>query len=47
MIEYSRQIYGLRGFAYLGDDDDDDDGVHDGGGLEATPSYQPRKRHHQ
>ena len=40
MINYSRQIYGLGGFAYPGDDDDDGDG---GGDSKATPSYQPRK----
>ena len=40
MINYSRQIYGLGGFAYPGDYDDDGDG---GGDSKVTPSYQPRK----
>ncbi|KAK9997968.1 hypothetical protein SO802_017571 [Lithocarpus litseifolius] len=40
MNEYFRQIYGLGGFPYPGDDDDD------GGDQEATPSYKLRKRHH-
>ena len=44
MTKYSWLIYGPGGFTYSGDDDDDDDG---GGDLEATPSYQPRKRHFQ
>ena len=50
MTEYSRQIYGPRGFAYLGggdDDDDDNDDDDDGGGggnSETTPSFPPRKR---
>ena len=44
MINYSKQIYGPRGFVYLGDDDDDGDG---GGDSKATPSYQPRKGHFQ
>ena len=41
MINYSRQIYGLGGFAYPGDDDDDGGGG--GGDSKVTPSYQPRK----
>ena len=49
VTEYSKRIYGLKGFAYpSGGDNDDDDG--DGGGVggsEATPSYQPRKRRHK
>jgi len=49
MTKYSQQIYGPGGFAYTSDDNDDndhDDGGGDGGGdLEATSSYQPRKRH--
>ena len=40
MMEYSRLIYGLGGFAYPGGNNDDDGG----GDLEATPSYQLRKR---
>jgi len=53
VTEYSKRIYGLRGFAYLsGGDNDDDDGDGDGdgggvGGSETTPSYQPRKRRHK
>jgi len=39
MMEYSWQIYGPRGFDYLGDDDDGGDA---GGNSETTPSYQPR-----
>ena len=51
VIEYSRQIYGPKGYAHLGDDDDDnDDDDDDGGGggggdSETSPSYQPRKKH--
>ena len=49
MTEYSRQIYGPRGFAYLGggdddDDDNDDDNGGGGGNSETTPSFLPRKR---
>ena len=33
MTEYSRQMYGPRGLAYLGDGDDDDDGD---GGVDTT-----------
>lgn len=53
MTEYSRWIYGPKGFAYPGggddDDNNDDGGGSDGGAgsLETTPSYQPRKKHHQ
>ena len=47
VTNYSRELYGPRGVAHLGGGDDDDGG---GGGkeedLEATPSYQPRKRRH-
>ena len=42
---YLRELYGLGGVAYPGSGDDH----HDGGkkeSLEATPSYQPRKRWH-
>ena len=43
MKKYSRRIYGLGGYTYLGGDDDDGGG--DGSGdSKATSSYQPRKR---
>ena len=48
MTEYSQRIYGLGGYAYPGGDDDDrggDGGGNGGGNLEATLSYQLRKRH--
>ena len=48
MTEYSQWIYGLGGYAYPGGDDDDrggDGGGNGGGNLEATLSYQLRKRH--
>lgn len=44
MTEYSRQIYGLGGYAYLSDDDKDED---DGDDPEMTPSYWLRKRHYR
>ena len=56
VIKYSRQIYGPRGYAHLGDDDDDNDDDDDGGGgggggggrdPETTPSYWSKKRHYQ
>jgi len=45
VTNYSRELYGPRGMAHPGggDDDDDDSGEED---LEATPSYQLRKRRH-
>ena len=39
MTEYSGQMYGLEGLAYLSDGDDDDDDGDGGGDLETTPSY--------
>ena len=50
MTNYSRELYGLEGVAHPGGGDDDDDNDDDGGDeedLEATSSYQPRKRWHQ
>ena len=47
MTKYSWLIYGPGGFTYSGDGDDDDGDGDGGGDLEATPSYQPRKRHFQ
>ena len=51
VTNYLRDLYGPKGAAHSSggddddddndDDDDDDDGEED---LEATPSYQPRKR---
>ena len=43
VTEYSRQIYGPRGYTHLGDDDDDDDGDV----PKMTPSYRLRKRHYR
>ena len=39
MIEYSRQLYGGKD-----GEEEDDDGGDGAGGLESTPSHQPRKR---
>ena len=47
MTNYSRELYGPRGAAYLGGGDDDDDDGGEEGDPEATPSYQPRKRQHR
>ena len=48
VTEYSRKIYGPRGFTYPGGgDNDDDDGDGGGGSSKTTPSYQSRKRRHQ
>ncbi|KAK9991787.1 hypothetical protein SO802_026772 [Lithocarpus litseifolius] len=41
VANYSRELYGLGGVAYLGGGDDDDGEEED---SEATSSYQPRKR---
>ena len=48
VTNYSRHLYGLKGVAHSGsgDDDDDNDDRGDEKDLEATPSYQPRKRQH-
>ena len=46
---YSKSLYSPKGAAYLGSGGDDDDNDDDGGNkedLEATPSYQSRKRRH-
>jgi len=47
VTNYSRNLYGHRRATYPGNggDDDDDDGG-DEKDLEATPSYQSRKRRH-
>ena len=49
MTNYSKSLYSPKGAAYPGSDVDDDDNDDDGGNmedLEATPSYQSRKRRH-
>ena len=46
MTNYSRELYGPRGAAYLGGGDDDDDDGGEEEDSEATPSYQLRKRRH-
>ena len=48
VTNYLRELYGLRGVAHPGSggDDDDDGGDGDEEDLEATSSYQPRKRRH-
>jgi len=43
VTNYSRDLYGPGGVALLGSGSDDDDGG-DEEDLEATPSYQSRKR---
>lgn len=43
VTNYSREPYGLGGVAHPGGGGDDDDGSKEED-LEATPSYQPRKR---
>ena len=39
LTEYSRQLYGGKD-----GEEEDDDGGDGAGGLESTPSHQPRKR---
>ena len=46
VTNYSRELYGLGEVAHLGGGDDDDDGGEEED-LEATLSYQPRKRRHR
>ena len=47
VTNYSRELYGPGEVAHLGGvDDDDDGGDGDEEDLEATSSYQPRKRRH-
>ena len=48
VTEYSKQIYGLIGFAQPRDNDNDDDVDDDDNGddPEATASYRLRKRHY-
>ena len=48
VTNYSRSLYGPRRAAYPGNGGDNDDGGgSDEEDLEATLSYQPRKRRHQ
>ena len=50
VTNYSKSLYSPKGAAYLGsggdDDDDNDDDRGNKEDLEATPSYQSRKRRH-
>ena len=46
VTNYSRHLYDPEGAAHPGGGDDDDDDGGDKEDLEATPSYQPRKRRH-
>ena len=50
VTNYSRNLYGPKGKAHLGDgggdDDDDDDDSGEEKDSEATPNYQLRKRQH-
>ncbi|KAK9996493.1 hypothetical protein SO802_021179 [Lithocarpus litseifolius] len=46
VTNYSRNLYGPRGVAYLGGGDDGDDDNNGEEDSEVTPSYHPRKRRH-